>query len=260
MRLRQALPAIMSQIQLRRIFNTPVIDRHRVLQQPQEEIPGYTIITVELRLSPEEVREHNTFFHVLALEFEAKRRSYLETVDASGAVEEKFRFPFGIWRRMGLLASSMIFERSHNIVPPGGTLNKAIQGWRADQRDYRFLVNKTVLPGDPISRIKGEYIRHLCYGSPKLRYFLCVIIPQVVIGLTRKLRVFSTVPRIKDEYFRHLYYKSPKFPGFLCVIISQVVIRSGKYIFLFFSTSWISCTMYSQLCTTEANTCSLSSA
>lgn len=32
-KLRQALPVIMSQIQLRRIFNTPVIDRHRVLQK-----------------------------------------------------------------------------------------------------------------------------------------------------------------------------------------------------------------------------------
>jgi SNF2 family DNA or RNA helicase len=75
-RLRQALPATMSQIQLRRIFKTPVIDRQRVLQHPQEEIPGYTIITVELRRSPEELREHHMFFHVLALEFEAKCCSY----------------------------------------------------------------------------------------------------------------------------------------------------------------------------------------
>jgi hypothetical protein len=50
----------------------------------------------------------------------------LETVDVFGAVEEKIGFPFGIWRRMGLLASSMILERLHHAMPPGGTLNKAI--------------------------------------------------------------------------------------------------------------------------------------
>lgn len=49
---------------------------------------------MELRLSPEEVREHHTFFRVLALEFNAKHRSYLETVDVFSAVEGKFGVSF----------------------------------------------------------------------------------------------------------------------------------------------------------------------
>lgn len=164
--LRRTLPLITGQILLRHTYGTQIPDRHGNMPlEVGQSIPPYTITTVELQMTSAERHEHHTFFRVLAAEFERKRKAFQDEKGEHGNDTDNFRFPWSIWRRMTILASSVLLKRLAHVLPPGGTLLKAIEEWRTEGLDYRFLTDQTLMSGEARPQTKGEEIRHLTYGN-----------------------------------------------------------------------------------------------
>jgi hypothetical protein len=194
-RIRNALPRIFKQVQIRRTIASEIRDDStgRVFKVG-DKIPLYWISTVELRQTLEEKQEYQEHHRTLVKKLAKKLKVSATRRQGVGGVQgevDKGILNATHYRRISLLASSVLLERFTRL----NIANKAadIKRWRAKERNYRWFVDRVKFGHESQLETVGDYLRFMAFGSPKLRY-LCGVVKDVVIDSKEKLLIFVEWP------------------------------------------------------------------
>jgi SNF2 family DNA or RNA helicase len=192
-RAKWVLPAILGVIQLRRSTATRIVlGPDMPPQRIGSTIPPYRVRTVELRLSPAEQYEYNTFHNEL-IECLRRRNPNYNKLDADH--EPPVFFDNHFLRRLSHLSFATTLERLVRKVNENGVND--VNRWREmTDGGARWFVGQTKLDyGLPVPTDCQSIAEYLAAGSPKLAY-LSLVLMEVVLEKKEKLIIFCEWPMV----------------------------------------------------------------
>ncbi|KAI9771313.1 MAG: hypothetical protein M1840_002283 [Geoglossum simile] len=203
-RIRNALPRIFGQIQLRRTIASEIRDSTGQVYRVGDKIPPYWINAVELQQSLEEKREYQQHHRTLVAGLAEKLKvSASKQRDAGGVQDtvDKNVLNTTHYRRISLLASSVLLEHFAHL----SIANKAadVKRWHAKERDFRWVVNKIKFSHESELKTVSDYLRFMAFGSPKLRY-PCAMVKDIVIDRKEKILIFVEWPL--TQWFLEMFF------------------------------------------------------